>query len=196
MSVIYQMLGADSEDRAGLHSIILARHLDGECYAFAIALSRGLGWPITGIMHKGEIRHAVVCSPAGVFFDARGMVSEKELGEPFGLEAPYELVPIKQTDLFDLRFGGVLSEIAEQELRIIQDYAELVWPDLPWLSPRSARFLAFVDELEQLSRKHAIWVFAPTPGQRPPLTIGEGDEKGYVLSPTLNNTIWTVDRCL
>lgn len=50
----------DPEDVETLHALCLSTYLDGECYAFATALHEGLGWPIIGLMHNGEIRHALV----------------------------------------------------------------------------------------------------------------------------------------
>ena len=85
MSTVIHPLKESSEDYRILHDLILMTYLDGECYAFAVALHQGLGWPIIGLMQEhGIIRHAVVQAPDNQYLDARGFVEESQLSSPFG----------------------------------------------------------------------------------------------------------------
>ena len=166
-------------------------YFEGECYAFAIALRQGLGWPIVGLMHKGVVRHAVVRKPEdGTLFDARGPITEiEELGRPFQVPQPYELRELKEDDLLAIR------PVHERSIARARDIAEKIWPDLPWNDSSLARARQFAQELEALSRKYDIWLRAPVPATPPILVVAEGDEGGYTLSPSLN-ALYTIDRIL
>ena len=70
----------DAENIQLLYDFCTGVYLDGECYAFAVALQQNLGWPIMGLMHGGTIRHALLQRPDGGLFDARGPIKSKDAG--------------------------------------------------------------------------------------------------------------------
>jgi hypothetical protein len=168
---------------------IRAVHLDGECYALAIALHRGLGWPMLGLMHENVIRHAVVSRPKSGFWDARGHISERRLGEPFGLQPPYTLRDITEDDLRQQR------PVHELGISRASKMAAIVWPHLPWKEGTlQKRVLAFLDDLEAVSRKHNLWVRGPVPTCLPIIAEGDNDEGGYVMTPTDDGLGYVFDR--
>ena len=184
MPTIFESL--DVQDLGRLKAIAMGVHLDGECYAFAIALHRGLGWPIVGVMEgsiasrTGVIRHAVVRAPDGKHWDVRGHVEEGQIGAPFSLEKPYVLKPITETDLFKAR--PVHENVIERASLLAQAF----WPELPWKKEAlHARMLSFTGELEALCREHRIWIKLHILTS---IVLGEayGDEKGFRVRPTLD----------
>lgn len=174
-----------------LHSMLIAMCLDGECYAFAIALSRGLGWPMMGLIHKNEIRHAAVLTPDEKFWDARGAVNEAEFGKPFGVLPPYDLRPITEDDLQRVK------PVHEYLMESILKKAQIVWPNLPWKADAlKYRVLLFAKELEELSRKHGLWIYGSFPTALPVITEGQGNETGYELKPTIDGSSFFFNRTL
>ena len=193
MTTLVQHLKQGSEDWNFLHDLFLQIHLDGECYALAIALYEGLGWPIMGLMEGEVIRHAAVLSPDGRFFDARGFVSEQEFGRPFGKTAPYDLRTVSPEQLTregepEERKAGVVASARRM--------AETLWPELPWKTTGVARLIAFADALELLCRRHGLWIRGPYPTMRPVLAVGYDDEGGYCLEAMADGQTFTIDRYL
>ena len=174
-----------------LHSLIIGRCLDGECYAFAIAMHRYIGWSMIGLMENGEIRHAVVVDDNGQFWDARGKVDTDELGCPFDISPPYDLKPIEEKDLF------AVSPISEMEICLISKIAQAIWPELPWKQDAlKSRVISFVEELEELSRKHGFWIYGNLPVSLPIIAEGVGDESGYEIGNTVDGLSYWVNRTL
>lgn len=176
-----------------LHDLCLSMYLDGECYAFAIALHQGLGWPLAGLMDGEIIRHAAVWGPDGMLHDARGAIPVEEVGHPFGLTWPYDIRAITEGDI---RGESTAPESRTYRVNNARRTAEALWPDLPWRESLEARVRAFVDELEELSRKHECWIRSPTPANPPIIAIGngDGDESGYTISQVLGSPSFTLDR--
>ncbi|MDR3558693.1 MAG: hypothetical protein P4L61_04115 [Candidatus Pacebacteria bacterium] len=169
-------------------------YLDGQCYEFAIALHRGLGWDLVGVMTGSivgsVIRHALVKSPDGKLWDIRGTVPVPEIGKPFDLDK-VTLEYIMTEDM--LRQVRPISESAINRASL---FAQALWPDLPWRETtlrRKAFF--FMADLEGLCRKHGIWIRAPYPAAQIVLCESCGDEKGFKLSPTLDGQYF-FDRVL
>lgn len=190
-TIIHTLYEEDPESREILLGICIGTFLDGECYAFATALNVGLGWPMIGLMDGDVIRHVVVQRSDGKLHDARGPISEEELGNPFGLTLPYKLRTIVQDDLVR---AGESSEVRANTIRRARMLAEAIWPELPWKDSFATRATAFADELEALSRKHRLWIRSPVPGAVPVLAIGEDDEDGYKLRPTIDGITFTINR--
>ena len=127
-AAVHTLRNVDPEGHQHLGNMITSTYLDGECYAFAVALNEGLGWQMLGLIGRlhGEdcIRHVVLQMPGGRFFDARGVMDETTLGAPFGLSPPYQFI------------GGVTRAMLE-EVRPVQDrsiamarrLAEAYWPE-------------------------------------------------------------------
>lgn len=181
MSTIYWTLDTNPEDYEPLRWVAISHFLRGECYAFAIALNQGLGWPLMGLKAGDTIWHAGVRSPDNRIHDVRGILTEEEFKEEF------------QADFFSLPLS--IREISEEELRAARpisehsvntarELAELLWPDLPWIESRAVNVQAFADELEALSRKHNLWICGGTPVNIPLLLVGDGDEYGYLVRTT------------
>lgn len=167
---------------------ITAAFLEGECYAFAIALHRDLGWPMVGLMEKGTVWHAAVRDPEGNLWDARGRVSKEEFGGPFGFGPLFNLKTITEKDLFDIR------PVTDISICRASKTAQTLWPDLPW-KPHTlrCRVLSFAEELEAVSRKHGFWIRSMFQGYRPVIAEGDGDESGYQLEMTLDGG-YAIDR--
>lgn len=174
-----------------LHDLCQGVYLDGECYAFAMALHRNLGWQMLGLLHQNTIRHAVVRNPQnGALFDARGQITDSELGDPFGVPAPYHLKQLEELDLLLLR------PVHERSIAQALDMAQRIWPDLPWKDSPLERACKFAQALEELCRQYNIWIRPTVPGAAPILYTGYGDETGYALFPVANGAICTINRTL
>lgn len=179
MSITFEKLS--KENWESLHSITLGLYLDGQCYEFAAALHRGLGWPMVGFMKDSIIRHALVKSRYGKLWDVRGPVDQDKIGIPFGIKGPYDIKPITEDDLRNTR------DVAEEAIERASLFAEALWPELSWRKHTFRRkATSFVAELETLCRKHGIWIRAPFPAHRIVLDKICGDEKGFRFSPALD----------
>lgn len=167
-------------------------YLHGECYAFSIALHRGLGWPIIGLVCDNEVRHALVRNPDdnNLYYDARGKVCEANLQLPLRISPPYELRDIEEQDLYAIRPIQPMSIM--RAMRI----AQLLWPDMAWLNSVHSHLLAFAKDLEAISRKHGLWIRAAVPGCPPMIAEAGGDEGGYIFKPTDDSITYSLDRYL
>jgi len=191
MPTIIHTLEEDGEHGERLHGMSRGHFLDGECYAFATALHQGLGWKMLGLRQGDTIRHVVVTNTRGKYFDARGFISEEELGTPFGLVPPHDLYEVTENDLGR---DGETIEARECSVRIARQIAEALWPKLPWKESFASRASAFADDLETLSRKHRIWIMPPVPASPPVLAESFDREGGYELRPTEGAFSFTIDR--
>ena len=187
-----QIVYLEGEDREFLAGMGLGAYLDGACYVFAVALHRGLGWPLVGLMEGSVIRHALVRQPDGQLRDVRGVVSSEELGEPFGLKPPYQLRDVNEADFLETIYGPIPGG----PLDFAQKLAEALWPDLPWRFSRHKHLKEFADGLEELSRRTGIWIRGPVPACHPVLAEGVGDEVGYVVQQMTTGLSFTIDRKL
>lgn len=192
MAPVYKPL--DEKSIKMLKKMAKAVYLDGECYAFAIALSRGLGWPMVALVQAplGTLRHAAAYGPDHRLYDARGSFTQDDpaFGEPFGFVAPYAPRHVTEANLRAVR------PVNERSVARAGEFAEAIWPDLPWLSSRKRRAMDFLLELEGLCRKHQFWIRSPFPAGRPVLCDGVGDEAGYTLQHTAEAGSFFIDRRL
>ena len=186
MATLLKMLDLEYVDT--LHDMCLSRYLDGQCYEFAIALHRGLGWPMVGLMQGEVVRHVLVHERKKIYHDTRGRVSLDKMGQPFGIGQPYDLREVSETDLKTIR------PVGEHNISTARRLAESVWPDLPWKDSEARRAKAFADELEALSRKHKFWIRSAMPSALPILAEGGDDEAGYTLIPTADAGGFQIDR--
>ncbi len=178
----------DPETKEFLENLIRGTYLDGACYELACALYRGLDWKLVGLIQKMDggvvVRHAAVRYPNGGFFDARGRVTEDEFIRPFG---PGEIREFPLQD--DLR--KLTRPIMEHSISMAGKLAMSLWPELPWNKNTYVNsLLAFVNDLEKVCRRHGFWLYAPVPNPAswPQISIGDGDEAGYVVLPTGNGS--------
>ena len=183
----------ESEMKGTLHAILIGLCLDGECYAFAIAMHRCLGWPMIGLMQGKLIRHVGIVDPDGNIWDCRGKITKEEFGKPFlGVKFPYETRPITEDKLKAI--APVLSN-REPLIESLSKKAQMVWPELPWKPVTLiVRVRAFAEELEALSRKHGLWLYGNFPATLPAIAEGHGDEKGYCLEAVMSG--YMINRIL
>lgn len=162
----------------------------GNCYPFAIAMHRGLGWQIIGLFREQKIIHAGVKSPEGKIWDGRGEISEFQFTEPFLAASNIPAITdITESDLFSR------DDVSEYMIEDYLEKAQVIWPDLPWMGQTiRQQVTAFAEELEALSRKYKLWVCAPLLGMTPVLFRGQGDEKGYGISVTGDGVTYTINR--
>jgi hypothetical protein len=169
----------ESEEWKCVHKLCMSIFLDGECYAFATAVHRSLGWPMMGLKHDGELRHVFLSPPEShAYFDARGFFAIEKIGIPFNISIPEEIVPVEEKEL---RRDKEPKEVREHSIHTARRYAEVLWPDLPWKESLMQRATAFADELEVLSRKHKLWIRSAIPSTPPLIAEGQDDEGGYSL---------------
>lgn len=177
------------EYRAFLIGTQTDTYLHGECYAFAMALHKGLGWQMVGLMNDQVPEHVGVRSPDGRIFDARGYVTEDTFAQPY-LRPPYIFQNVEEDDLRSIR------PVHEHSIYRATCFAEMIWPELPWTTPTSSRILAFVDALEQLSRAHGIWIRESSPSSFPLIYVGDETEKGYQIRPFMSARTFSLERQL
>jgi hypothetical protein len=164
--------------RVFLWKMIYSMCLHGQCYPFAIALHRALGWPMIGLSYRERIVHAVLRRPDGIYFDVRGSITETQLGAPFCIYPPFTLVEVDEETLRRLQ-----PNINDRFILSLQEKARQIWPRLPWTpSPTQVQVEGFLTELEALSRKYGIWIRANTPATPPFLETPIGKEVGYEAS--------------
>ena len=196
MPAIVHQLRPDSEDYQYLYNAS-GYFLEGECYAFAIALHQGLGWPLVGLIKSYDetmkasnvIWHAGVRTPSGQLFDVRGPQSEEVFGE-FFLPAPHTLRDIQVEELYQTR------PVDDFIIKRARQLAEIFWPELPWQESAAARVKAFAEVLEKLSKEHGFWVAGFVPANLPRLFAGFGDEGGYEIERTCDGLSFTINRYL
>lgn len=173
MSVIVTEL--DEQTRSALQTLCLG-FLHGECYAFAIAVHRGTGLPMVGLIKDNEIYHAGIKLGNGSLHDARGPVSEEEFGKPFSVSPLYELKEVEERDLYNTRL------ITDGSIERATEFAEILWPELPWLNTYASRVMAFATALEALGREHGFWIRGAVEAALPILSEMREGVAGYTLS--------------
>ena len=187
------VLPPEAESLDVMRSLARSAFLEGECYAFAIAVHRGTGLPIFGLMEGAVPRHAFAYWPdKEAFVDVRGehAMHSPELGAPFGHRAPYHLEEISASKLFRQR------PVCDNSIGFAARMAEFIMPHLPWKKSRDERAREFCDELEALCRKRGFWIRSPYPAQKPILYEGHADEAGYTIQPADTGMGYTIDRRL
>jgi hypothetical protein len=182
MPTIFHTHDEDSGDHELLHHAFLSHYLEGECYAFAIALHQGLGWPVCGIIVDTTIRHAGVRAPDGRIHDIRGLLTEAEFATHFTLRE------VSMEELYATR------PIDDHSIAHARRLAETLWPELPWISSYVMRVQAFADELEALSRAHGLWIRGDVPASPPLLYTSSGEEGGYRVRPIVDGSSYTITR--
>jgi len=167
-------------------------YLHGECYAMAVALHEGLGWPLVGIWRNSVVDHAGVRRPDGAIHDIRGAVTESEFTQPFKRIQSYVVCDIVLEDLASK--CGKTDVAWRLSIDRARRVAEALWPELPWQDSLASRLVAFADELEALSRKHRFWLRGPVPAMSPVVADSQNDEGGYLLEPMADGATHMISR--
>jgi hypothetical protein len=111
----------EKEDAEALLQIFL----EGECYAFAIAMQELTRFEMVALTTtEHPTRHAAVRDPEGCLYDARGKVSEEEFGKPFYTSPPYTLRVVSAEEL------RLIRPIPERAISHAAAMIELLWPEL------------------------------------------------------------------
>lgn len=168
----------------------LESSIHGDCYPFAIALHRNLGWPIIGLFKKERIIHVGLKSPDEKIWDGRGEISEEEFAEYF-ITSPYSIRHVTEEELI------ATDMVDEYTIETLLKKSQLIWPNLPWKNDTPLdKVIAFTDDLEKLSRKYKLWIYGNTPTSLPTIFQGQDDETGYAIRPSINSGAFTINRVL
>ncbi len=187
MPVLCQHLSHNDREDLRLSNML---YLDGECYAFAIALHRLTSWTIVGLMQGDVPFHAAVRDDRNRLRDFRGVVPHAKFGPHFGMYPPYDLRDLVPDDLLRVR------PVSEHSIATALTLAEAIWPDLPqppWC--RRARAVRFAEALERVCHEHGMWFTAPIPGTHgwPFLTFDDDDRQGIELRPAITGNSFYVN---
>lgn len=182
-----------SDQVQALYRAVAGMYLFGNCYPFAAALHRDLGWPLFGLRSVNptgvRISHAFVQKPDGPFWDVRGPVDKALVGELYDI-SPDNIGPVTLEEL--QKSGPFRKDAVDRASRI----AQALWPDLPWHADIfRSRTRSFLGELETLCRKHHLWMRAAIPAQKIHLYEMDGDEIGFTAS-LADNGEYVFDRQL
>ncbi len=191
MPISVELLPED--EKSFLQHLIEGTYLDGHCYEFAIALHRGLGWPMIGLMQSSGkskvIRHVVLKGPLG-HFDCRGYLNKKDAKKHSLLPSSYTLLPVTEDMLRAVR------PINERDIDVARNKAETLWTSLPWRQRRIDKFVAFLTELEALCLKHGVWIRSGGSIGRPIVEDIVGDETGFNVRASGIGNGFSFDRTL
>lgn len=184
----------DDDVREFLDNMLKGIYLEGQCYEMAIALHRGLNWPLIGFVQdmygQSVIRHAAVRHPENGFFDGRGWVSEQNFFAPFGEKGSIITFEL-ETEL-----KHRTRPIQESGIKMAGKLAMSRWPELPWVADTYFQKIgAFLNDIERVCRRHGFWFSSPTAAGWPMIVTGENDEVGYALATT-GNGAYTANRLL
>lgn len=189
--MVTRIVSIDCAERGLLHELVLRQFLDGDCYAFALAISEGTNWPIIGLFEDSIVRHACIKTPDGMFFDARGFVTNEDIGTPFGLATPHDIKLVFPNDL--IRDGEPKERVLWAIARA-RTYAETLWPNLPWKTRHADKVRDFINELEVLCLKHGFYIRAQIPGAPPVVVPIDGGEDGYTATQLVDGRQYLLMR--
>ena len=156
-------------------------YLHGKCYEFAIALHEGLSLPLVGIQVGDEIIHAGVKSGDELYRDVRGDLTLQEFLQGFDISLEFIVRPTTREELELLYVWKTRVELPRDYIDRARVHAETVWASWPWRDSKSAQLESFVKDLEELSKKHGIWIREQFPSTPTILYFGDEIEKGYNL---------------
>ncbi|MCF7816032.1 MAG: hypothetical protein K9M10_01175 [Candidatus Pacebacteria bacterium] len=189
--MVTRIVSVDSDERGLLHELVLKQFLDGDCYAFALAVSEGTKWPMVGLFEGSVARHACIKTPDGMFFDARGFVTNEDIGAPFGLSTPHNMKLVFPNDL--IREGETKERVTWAIARA-RTFAETLWPNLPWDTSHVDKVRGFIDELEILCLRHGFYISAQIPGMPPMVVPIDGNEDGYTATQLIDGRQYSLMR--
>jgi hypothetical protein len=168
----------------------MASSIYGDCYDLALALYRDLDCELIGITDGKTIIHAGVILPDGKIYDGRGEVSAEEFLKPFKADGREMTTDVKEESLI------ASEKVTEDKIEFYLCRAQMLWPNLPWKTKtKSAGILDFLKDLEELSKKHKIWIRSSLTSVKPVLCEYQGDES-YFAEPCIDGVNFFFDRSL
>lgn len=168
----------------------MAASIYGDCYDLALALRRDLDCELIGVTDGKTIVHAGVLLPDGKIYDGRGGITAEEFLRPFKAEGRQIITGVAEEILI------ASGKVNEYKIQFFLCRAKILWPNLPWKTKtRSAEILDFLKELEELCKKHKIWIRSSLPSSKPVLCEYHGDES-YFAEPCVDGTDFLFDRAL
>ena len=152
---------------------------------------------MVALISRGTIAHVAVRmlekNPGEDYVDARGPFPAEKFDITFRTPKPYTLREVTEKEL-EKESEGTGQYIHKSDIVWAEQIAQMLWPDLPWKNGPRERARAFAEELEVLSLKYNLWVCSPYPTTEPFLTSGDGDTKGYVLTPDALGKNYKINR--
>lgn len=185
----------DTDDEIPLFSGERHAYTHGGCGYFALALHKITGWRMVAYDANSETYlHMGVVAPDGNVWDARGQ--HKILAtfiHPFGTTIPrlgLRAVTVEQLIADHPKYEFWLNIGAER-------YASMMFPELPHLqSCDRSKNVAFMDAVEDCSRRHSLWIIPCNGSMHTWPIIGEEFEGITGYRATSNNGSTFMDRAL
>jgi hypothetical protein len=155
-------------------AVFAGQYLHGQCVALAIAIHRRTGWPLVASRgRRRELLHAGVRTPSGLCMDIRGEVGERDF---MALHGADHVTPADEATLLEED-----PKIGEGAIRQADERLALLFPGLPGPDARLTRIEAFANDLEEVCRRHGIWLRDDGPHGIIAYD-GYGDEAGFRIS--------------
>lgn len=163
---------------------------NGHCISFAAAAHRITGWEMIAIDGQDlPLAHCGVRAPDGTIWDGRGRVTPDQF-ELTHANATPEHFRVVTWD--EMRTAWPPIDLPGTERLVSRMYPEL--PHLP-TSDRS-RTVAFMDDVEAISRRHNAWIVATPNAMHSWPVIGDEFEEIVGYRVAHNHGITTLDRVL
>ncbi len=155
----------------------LAGYLEGRCCILAVAFHREFGEQIVFLMNSRGFVHACTRTAEGKFRDARGIVPPELIaGNIFDLPESYEVKEVSEAEVFTFT-DNVSSRFTDAHVEVAICRAQTVWPHWPWRNSFLTRSLAFLADLERISKLHGVYIHAKVPASPPVLTSLDSDHE-------------------
>jgi len=168
----------------------MAVSIYGNCYDLALALHRDIDCKLIGVTDGETIVHAGVLLPDGKIYDGRGEITAEEFLRPFKAENRRVVAGVTEEALI------ASGKVSEYKIEFYLCRARILWPDLPWKTKtKSAEILDFLEELEELCKRHKVWIRSSLSSAKPVLCEYQGDES-YFAEPCIDGINFLFDRAL
>ncbi len=166
-------------DRNFLISQMYCDYVFGKCYEFAIALHEGLALPLVGVQVGDEIIHAGVQPDADTYRDVRGDQDMAGFVRGFDVSAGFIVRPTTREELEQLYVQKIRVELSREFVNRARMHAESIWPEWKWKDSKVARVAQFISDLENLCRRHGLWIREQFPANPAIIYFGDEAERGY-----------------
>lgn len=154
----------------------LGGYLEGRCCIMAVAFHRELGEQIIFLMNGDRFVHACTRVAGGRLRDARGIISLEQVHSPcFSLSPLFQMKEVSEEEVFAFT-DNKSSKFDEQHIEWAIKRAQSAWPEWPWKNSFLKRVLAFLLELETVSKKHSVCIRGYSSKQRPVISGLDDDD--------------------